>query len=113
MGQCKAGKDGKYGATNRTFPRLLGRDAFEQAMLAKQHSCTVSGCIVYPIEDEYGEGQDIYILGYGYFHVVLESLHVKQGKRKTYIQLAHHGIGPIVDGVLLLQVQLADQQVYQ
>lgn len=41
-------------STDRTFPRFLWGNTFEQTVFSKQHAGTVSTRIVYPVEDKNG-----------------------------------------------------------
>ena len=40
------------------------------------------------------------------------SQQIQQGKRKSDVKLAHHGIRPVVDGIWLPFVEFADKQVH-
>ena len=80
-------------------------------MLSEQHACEISECVVHPNEDEDGKRHDEHVLGCRISPVVLESQHIEQGKRKANVDLAEHGISPIVERIVLLQVEFSDHEI--
>ena len=78
-------------------------------MTAKQRATDVGTGIVDPQEHEYRQRHQVGVLNI--VAVAAERQHIEQRERQGDIQLRHHGVRPVVHGVLGLQVKLGHHQV--
>ena len=79
-------------------------------MTSQQRAHTVGSGVVDPQEHEYRQRQQR-IETHRSLRCGCECQHVEQRERQGDIHLREHGVCPVLDGVSLLQVQFADQQI--
>lgn len=79
-------------------------------MATQQRTHAVGSGVVHPEEDEDAKRQDAVEVDAAVGRC-LEGEHVDAGEGQGDVHLREHGVGPVVDGVWLLQVELADEEI--
>ena len=104
------GYEHEEAAADAAFPALARRNAGEQLVLAQQRTAAVGAGVAHPKEDEDGEGQPGVERGRE-FSGVVEGQHVDAREGQGDVHLREHGVGPVVDGILLFQIEFRDEEI--
>ena len=98
----RRGSQHEDATTDAALPTLSRTNARKEFVLAEERTAAICAGVVDPQEDKHAQGQGLYIhdaIGGG-----TERKHIEQREGQDDIHLAHHRVGPIVDGIFLLGI---------
>ena len=107
----KSGEDDKDASADAAFPRFAWGYAGEELVLTQEGAADIGACIIDPKEHKHREGNRPHKVNTR--GVRLEGQDVQQREGQGDIELTHHRVGPVVDGVFLFQIELCHHQIDQ
>ena len=99
-------------AADAALPTLCRTDAGKQLVFAEKRTAAVGTRIIGPEEDEDAQRQEHVIM---YLTVECRSLECQNVNHREWqgnIHLWKHGVGPVVDGILVACVKLCNEEIH-
>ena len=100
----------KQAATDTAFPSLSRRYAREKLVTAKERTGTVGSGVVDPEENKQHE-RNHHVVVHQTVALYIESQNVDHRQGQGDVHLGEHRVGPVVNGILILEIQLTDEEI--